>query len=66
MIDRANVLNGAPLEGGESEALFRRYFACQRGLLASSEDRKADSTLNENEKYEGPRILRTLCRSSPL
>jgi len=64
-IDRANVLNGAPLEGGETEALFRRYFAWQRGLPAASEDRKADSTLNENEKYEAPRILRTFGKVKP-
>jgi integrase len=59
------VLNGAPLEGGETEALFRRYFAWQRGLPADSEDRKADSTLSENEKYEAPRILRTFGKVKP-
>lgn len=37
--DRANVPNGAPVEGGETEALFRRYFAWQKGLPVSSEER---------------------------
>lgn len=64
-IDRANMLNGMPLEGGETEALFRRYFAWQFGLPADSEDRKADSTLKENEKYEAPRILRTFAKVRP-
>lgn len=64
-IDRANVLNGAPLEGGETEALFRRYFAWQRGLPADSEERKADSTLNENEKNEAPRLLRVFGKVKP-
>lgn len=64
-IDRANQLNGAPLEGGETEALFRRYFAWQRGLPADSEDRKADSTLNENEKNEAPRLVRVFGKVRP-
>jgi integrase len=64
-IDRANVLNGAPLDGGETEALFRRYFAWQLGLPLESEDRKAASTLKENEKYEAPRILRTFGKVRP-
>lgn len=64
-IDRANVLNGAPLDGGETEALFRRYFAWQLGLPLESEDRKAASTLKENEKYEAPRLLRTFGRVRP-
>lgn len=51
-IDRANVLNGAAVDGGETETLFRRYFAWQRGPPVTSEERKADSTLNENEKNE--------------
>jgi integrase len=64
-IDRANVLNGAAVEGGETEALFRRYFAWQRGLPKDSEERKADSTLDENEKYEAKRILRTFGKVKP-
>ncbi|MDK6077901.1 tyrosine-type recombinase/integrase [Massilia varians] len=64
-IDRANVLNGAPVEGGETEALFRRYFAWQRGLPVDSEERKADSTLKENEKSEAPRLLRTFGKVRP-
>lgn len=64
-VDRANVLNGMPLEGGETEALFRRYFAWQHGMPADSEDRKADSTLKENEKYEAPRILLTFGKVRP-
>lgn len=64
-IDRANVLNGMPLEGGETEALFRRYFAWQHGMPADSEDRKADSMLRENEKYKAPRILLTFGKVRP-
>jgi integrase len=64
-IDRANVLNGAPVEGGETEALFRRYFAWQKGLPANSEERKADSTLKENEKNEAPRLLATFGKVRP-
>ena len=64
-IDRANLLNGVPMEGGETEALFRRYFAWQRGLATDSEDRKADSTLNENEKYEAPRLINVFGKTKP-
>lgn len=64
-IDRANVLNGAPVEGSETEALFRRYFAWQRGLPKESEDRKADSTLKESEKSEAPRLLAVFGKMSP-
>jgi integrase len=64
-IDRANVLNGVPVDGGETEALFRRYFAWQLGLPLESEDRKAASTLKENEKYEAPRILLTFGKVRP-
>lgn len=64
-IDRANVLNGAPVEGGETEALFRRYFAWQRGLPIDSEERKADSTLNENEKNEAPRLIKVFGKMKP-
>jgi integrase len=64
-IDRANVLNGAPLDGGETEALFRRYFAWQHGLPADSGERKATSTLNENEKNEAPRLLRVFGKVKP-
>lgn len=64
-IDRANELNGVRPEGGETDALFRRYFAWQRGLPADSEERKAESTLNENEKNEAPRLLRVFGRVKP-
>lgn len=64
-IDRANELNGAPVEGGATEALFRRYFAWQLGLPADSEERKAASTLKENEKNEAPRLLRTFGKVRP-
>ena len=64
-IDRANVLNGAPIEGGGTEVLFRRYFAWQRGLPADSEDRKADSTLDENENNEAPRLIKVFGKMKP-
>jgi len=64
-IDRAHELNGAPVEGGETEALFRRYFAWQRGLPVESEDRKADSTLDENEHNEAKRILKSFGKVKP-
>lgn len=64
-IDRANVLNGAPLEGGETEALFRRYFAWQHGLPEDSEGRKSNSTLKENEKNEAPKLLRVFGKVKP-
>lgn len=52
-------------EGSETEALFRGYFAWQRGLRADSEERKAESTLNENEKNEAPRLLCVFSRVKP-
>lgn len=64
-IDRVNVLKGVPVEGGETEALFRRYFAGQRGLPVTSEERKADSKLNENVKNEAPRLLRVFGKVKP-
>lgn len=64
-IDRANELNGGTPVGGETEALFRRYFAWQAGLPADSEERKAESTLKENEKNEAPRLLRVFGRVKP-
>lgn len=65
-IERANILNGVVAEGaGETQRLFNRYFAWQRGLPANSEDRKADSTLRENEKYEAPRLLRSFGKVKP-
>jgi integrase len=64
-VDRANVLNGAPLEGGATEALFRRYFAYQCGLPLESEDRKAESTLHENETNEAPRLLLVFGKMKP-
>jgi integrase len=64
-IERANELNGVPVEIGETDALFKRYFAWQRGLPKDSEDRKADSTLDENEKNEAPRLLRVFGKMRP-
>lgn len=65
-IERANVLNGVvPESAGETEALFKRYFAWQHGLPRDSEDRKAESTLNENERYEAPRLVRTFGKVKP-
>jgi len=34
-------------------------------LAGDQRNRKADRTLNENEKYEGPRILRTFSKVTP-
>lgn len=64
-IDRANVLNGTPVEGGATEALFRGYFAWQHGLPATSEDHKADSTVKENEKHEAPRLIKVFGKTKP-
>jgi integrase len=63
-IDRANILNGVVPDAGETDELFRRYFAWQRGLPADSEERKADNTLKENE-YEAKRILRSFGKVKP-
>jgi integrase len=64
-IDRANELNGAPVESGATEALFKRYFGWQRSLPLESEERKADSTLDENEYNEAKRLLRTFGKVKP-
>lgn len=64
-IERANELNGVPVESGATEALFKRYFAWQRSLPANSEERKADSTLDENEHNEAKRLLRTFGKVKP-
>lgn len=64
-IERANELNGVPVEIGETDALFKRYFAWQRGLPKDSEERKADSTLDENEYNEAKRLLRTFGKVRP-
>ena len=64
-IERANELNGVPGESGETEGLFKRYFAWQRGLPKESEERKADSTLNENEHNEAKRLLKTFGKVKP-
>lgn len=64
-IDRANELNGMPVESGATEALFKRYFTWQRSLPADSEERKADSTLDENEHNEAKRLLRTFGKVKP-
>ena len=64
-IERANELNGVQVESGETAALFRRYFAWQRALPRDSEERKADSTLDENEFNEAPRLLREFGKMKP-
>lgn len=64
-IERANELNGVQVESGETAALFRRYFAWQRALPRDSEERKADSTLDENEFNEAPRLLRVFGKMKP-
>lgn len=64
-IARANELNGMPAETGATEALFKRYFAWQRTLPSDSEERKADSTLDENEFNEAPRLLRSFGKVKP-
>ena len=64
-VERANELNGAPVESRATEALFKRYFAWQRGLPVDSEERKADSTLDENEHNEAKRLLRTFGKVKP-
>jgi hypothetical protein len=64
-IERANQLNGVPVGSGATEALFKRYFALQRSLPADSEERKADSTLDENEHNEAKRLLRTFGKVKP-
>lgn len=64
-IERANELNGVQVDTGETAALFRRYFAWQRALPRDSEERKADSTLDENEFNEAPRLLRVFGKMRP-
>ena len=64
-IERANELNGVQVDTGETAALFRRYFAWQRALPRDSEERKADSTLDENEFNEAPRLLRVFGKMKP-
>lgn len=64
-IERANELNGTPVDLGTTEALFKRYFTWQRSLPPESEDRKADSTLDENEHNEARRLLKTFGKVKP-
>lgn len=64
-IERANVLNGATVEArGETDQLFQRYFAWQQSLPIDSESRKANSTLNENER-EADKLLKTFGKVQP-
>lgn len=63
-IERANELNGETPVQGETEALFKAYFAWQRSLPADSEARKADGTLTENER-EAKRIIKTFGKVKP-
>ncbi|HEY8606591.1 MAG TPA: tyrosine-type recombinase/integrase [Noviherbaspirillum sp.] len=63
-IERANVLNGAAPTSGPTEDLFQKYFAWQKGLPADSEDRKAASTLSENE-IESKRLIKVFGKVKP-
>lgn len=63
-IERANVLNGVFPDAGETDELFRKYFAWQSALPADSEDRKGDNTLKENRR-EAQRILKTFGKVKP-
>jgi integrase len=63
-IERANILNGVVPDAGETDELFRKYFAWQRDLPDDSEDRKAENTLKENN-YEAKRILKTFGKVKP-
>lgn len=64
-IQRANELNGVvPEASGETEELFREYFAWQRRLPKESEERKADNTLKENEREQKP-LLRSFGKVKP-
>jgi integrase len=64
-IARANALNGvvAP-DAGETDELFRKYFAWQRDLPKTSEDRKAENTLKENG-WEAAKILKVFGKVKP-
>lgn len=48
-IARAEMLNGGAVLAGTTASLFGKYFAWQEAMPASSEDRKAQITLNENK-----------------
>ena len=64
-IERANVLNGTTVDTrGETEQLFRRYFAWQNSLPVDSESRKANVTLKENER-EAAKLLKTFGNVQP-
>lgn len=63
-IARANTLNGAAESAGPTEDLIKKYFAWQKGLPKDSEDRKADGTLDENER-ESKRLIKTFGRVKP-
>lgn len=55
-IQRAEALNGNTVEPGTVEALIERYFSWQDGLTMDSESRKAQITLDENERESKPLI----------
>ena len=63
-VERANVLNGAAPTRGATEALIDAYFEWQHSLPESSEDRKADITLKEND-YEAKRLKKTFGKVKP-
>ncbi|MCG2585975.1 tyrosine-type recombinase/integrase [Massilia sp. TS11] len=63
-IYQANLLNGAAPVAGSMNALFDDYFKWQRSLPRSSEDRKADNTLKENQS-EAKRLMQTFGKVSP-
>ncbi|WP_176079366.1 hypothetical protein [Paraburkholderia tropica] len=63
-IERAEALNGDAVEPGTVEALFERYFAWQYGLPLNSELRKANATLEENER-EKLSVLKVFAKATP-
>ncbi|TAM50175.1 MAG: hypothetical protein EPN57_20345 [Paraburkholderia sp.] len=55
-IERAEALNGDAIEPGTVAALFERYFKWQDEMPVDSEMRKAQITLDENERESKPLI----------
>lgn len=55
-IERAEALNGDAVEPGTIEALIERYFDWQDQMPHDSEMRKAQATLDENERESKPLI----------
>lgn len=63
-IERAEALNGDAIEPGTVEALFERYFKWQDELPVDSEMRKAQITLDENEREAKP-LIKVFGKMSP-